>query len=113
LSYVVEPVEGLWVFGLDACRYKENQPGSHPHTDGRFSDETLEWIEAIALKGAEMNKKMIAFMHHGVLEHYKGQERFYGEYIVDDSKKVSKKFAELGINIVFTGHYHARSCPTD
>jgi predicted phosphodiesterase len=108
LSYVVEPAKGLWLLGLDACLYKNNLPGHHPNTDGAFSPETMDWIESIAELADKNGKKMIAFMHHGVLEHYKGQERFYGEYIVDDYKKVSKRFAELGINLVFTGHYHAQ-----
>lgn len=108
LSYVVEPVGGLWVLGLDACLYKQNQPGGHPVTDGAFSPETLQWIEGVASDANKKGKKMIAFMHHGVVEHYKGQEKFYGEYLVNDYKTVSEKFANLGINVVFTGHYHAQ-----
>ena len=108
LSYVAEPVDGLWVVGLDACLYKQNLPGGHPVTNGAFSPETLLWIEGVASEAHKKGKRMIAFMHHGVVEHYKGQEKFYGEYLVDDHKKVSKKFANLGINVVFTGHYHAQ-----
>ena len=108
LSYVVEPSEGLWVLGLDACKYRDNIPGTHSITDGAFSIKTLEWIDEIAKKASIKNKKMIAFMHHGIIEHYKKQDKFYGEYIVDDSKNISKKFAALGINVVFTGHYHAQ-----
>jgi predicted phosphodiesterase len=108
LSYVVEPVEGLWVLGLDACRYLENEPGHHPVTDGAFKKETLEWVESVAETAAKENKRMIAFMHHGIIEHYEKQNRFFGEYVVDQYRKVSKQFASLGINVVFTGHYHAQ-----
>lgn len=108
LSYVVEPVDGLWVLGLDACLYQQNLPGAHPVTNGAFSPETLLWIETIAAEAHQKGKRMIAFMHHGIVEHYKGQNRFYGEYLVDDYKKISKKFANLGINVVFTGHYHSQ-----
>jgi predicted phosphodiesterase len=108
LSYVVEPVDGLWVLGLDACLYKQNQPGGHPVTDGAFSPETLQWIEKTASEAGQKGKKMIAFMHHGVVEHYKGQEKFYGEYLVNDHEEVSEIFANLGISVVFTGHYHAQ-----
>lgn len=108
LSYVTEPVEGLWLFGLDACRYRENDPDDHAVTDGKFSKETLEWIRETALKGEAEGKRMIAFMHHGVNEHYEKQDRFFGEYVVDDYKKVSSLFASLGINVVFTGHFHAQ-----
>lgn len=108
LSYVVEPVGGLWVLGLDACLYKQNQQDHHPLTGGEFSTETLQWIEGIAADARRKNKKMIAFMHHGVVEHYKGQEKFYGAYLVNDHETISEKFANLGISVVFTGHYHAQ-----
>ncbi len=108
LSYVSEPIDGLWLLGLDACRYKDNIAGTHPVTDGAFSEETLTWVEEIANRAAAEEKRIITFMHHGINEHYKGQEKFFGEYLVDDYKKISKRFASLGINIVFTGHYHAQ-----
>ena len=108
LSYVVEPVEGLWILGLDACRYNENPAEGHPITDGRFSKETMSWLEETLAEGNKTNKAMIAFMHHGVLEHYKKQRKFYGEYVVDNHKKVSALLASNGVRIVFTGHYHAQ-----
>lgn len=42
LSYISEPVAGLWVFALDACRYKENT--NSPITGGKYSEATLQWI---------------------------------------------------------------------
>lgn len=108
LSYVVEPVDGVWVLGLDACRYLENEPGQHPVTDGEFKKETLEWIESVAEMAAQEEKTMIAFMHHGMIEHYQKQNRFFGDYLVDNYRRVSRQFAALGINVVFTGHYHAQ-----
>jgi 3',5'-cyclic AMP phosphodiesterase CpdA len=108
LSYVAEPSPGLWLLGLDACLYRGNQPHHHPHTDGQFKDETLIWIDEISNLAKKEDKQIICFMHHGVLEHYKGQEKFYGEYIVNDYKKISRRLAENGIKVVFTGHYHAQ-----
>ena len=108
LSYVAEPVDGLWLLGLDACRYRENLTGHHPITDGIFSRETLDWIENILVEAERGNKRVMVFMHHGVVEHYKGQEKAFGEYLVDDYKKVSKLMASHGVRTVFTGHYHAQ-----
>ncbi|MCF8225619.1 MAG: metallophosphoesterase [Bacteroidales bacterium] len=108
LSYVIEPVNGLWVFALDASLYRENEPGHHPETDGEFHRETIKWIEGIADKGREKNKLMFAFMHHGIIEHYQKQDRFFGEYVVNKYKRVSRRFADAGINVVFTGHYHSQ-----
>jgi len=108
LSYVVEPQPGLWLLALDACRYKENPGEEDPITDGAFSAETLVWIEEMLIKAAQLHTAVIVIMHHGVTEHYKGQEKYFGEYIVDNYQEVSRLFAEYNARLVFTGHYHAQ-----
>lgn len=108
LSYVAEPQAGLWLLGLDSCRYKENTPDKDPITDGRFSQETLQWIEEMLGRAASGGKAVIIMMHHGVMEHYVGQEKNYGEYIVDDYEDVGRLFAAYNARLVFTGHYHAQ-----
>ena len=108
LSYVAEPVKGLWILGMDACRYNENPIEGHPVTGGKFSKETLKWLEDVLEEGIRQNKTMIAFMHHGVLEHYSKQKKFYGEDVVDNHRKVSSLLAVNGVRLVFTGHYHAQ-----
>jgi 3',5'-cyclic AMP phosphodiesterase CpdA len=108
LSYVVEPQPGLWLLGLDSCRYKENVAGKEPVVDGKFSPETLAWIEEMLGKAAQGNKAVIIMMHHGIMEHYVGQEKNYGEYIVDNYEDVGRMFAAYNARMVFTGHYHAQ-----
>jgi len=108
LSYVSEPFEGLWILGLDACRYKENPPEGHPITSGKFSKETLAWLEGVLQEARSGNKAVITMLHHGVLEHYKKQKKLYGEYVVDDYKKVSSLLAKYGARLAFTGHFHAQ-----
>jgi 3',5'-cyclic AMP phosphodiesterase CpdA len=108
LSYVAEPQQGLWLLGLDACRYKENVAGKDPIVDGKFSPETLQWVEEMLGKAAQGNKAVIIMMHHGVMEHYVGQEKNYGEYIVDNYEDVGRLLAAYNARVVFTGHYHAQ-----
>jgi len=108
LSYIAEPVDGLWLFAMDACRYEENEKGSHPVTGGRFNASSLQWIENMLNLAIHKNKAVVGFMHHGVLEHYKKQSKFFGEYVVENYKKVSSLFAGKGMKLVFTGHYHAQ-----
>jgi 3',5'-cyclic AMP phosphodiesterase CpdA len=108
LTYIVEPLEGLWLFAMDACRYEENQEGHHPVTGGRFNEESLRWIENMLGLAQKTNKSVIGFMHHGVLEHYKKKSKFFGEYVVEDFRNVSSMFAAHGMRMVFTGHYHAQ-----
>lgn len=108
ISYVAEPQPGLWLLALDSCRYKENIEDKESITDGKFSPQTLAWIEKMLGQAARENKAVIVMMHHGIMEHYVGQEKNYGEYIVDDAPEVARMLAAYNARLVFTGHYHAQ-----
>ena len=108
LSYVTEIQPGLWLLALDSCRYRENVEDEESVTDGKFSAQTLAWIEKLLGQAAKENKAVIVMMHHGIMEHYLGQQKNYGEYIVDDYEEVAKLFANYNARMVFTGHYHAQ-----
>ncbi len=102
LSYVAEPVEGLWIIGMDACKYE-----GHSETGGEFTPETLQWIYSKIEEGTSKGKVLIGMMHHGLVEHYGMQKTLFDEYVVNNWESVSDDFASKGLNIVFTGHYHA------
>jgi 3',5'-cyclic AMP phosphodiesterase CpdA len=108
LSYVAEPVTGLWLLALDANRYMENPQVGEPVTDGKFSDGTLAWVEDMLLRARERGKAVIVMMHHNIMEHFVGEEKYFGEYVVDDYVDVSRLFTAYGVQMVFTGHYHAQ-----
>jgi len=108
LSYIVEPAPGLWVFALDSCRYRENAADGPPITDGKFYDATLGWIEQMLIKAIQQNKAVIGCMHHGVREHFPSNEKYFGDYLLDEFEPISKMFAAYGMRFVFTGHYHAQ-----
>ncbi|MCX7908208.1 MAG: metallophosphoesterase [Ignavibacteria bacterium] len=107
LSYIVEPVSGVWIFCLDACRWKENSGKSHSTTGGLFSDATLNWIKEKMLEGKQKNKLMLGMMHHNIVEHFDGQKMLFTDYVVNNWEEVSRTFAENGLKVVFTGHHHA------
>jgi hypothetical protein len=111
LSYISEPVPGLWVFCLDSCKYENNYEDDYPETSGEFSTETLDWIVENIETARSKNKLIVGTMHHGVVEHFTGQSVLPGlgdEYVVDNWEEVSETFANEGLNLVFTGHYHAQ-----
>jgi 3',5'-cyclic AMP phosphodiesterase CpdA len=108
LSYVVEPVSGLWVLALDSCIYLNNKPGKHPEIDGEFSAATMRWIEETLIRSKMEKKAVIAFTHHGIMEHYPHNEKYYGSFVINQSDRVSELFAMYGVKLVFTGHYHAQ-----
>lgn len=108
LSYVAEPQAGLWLLALDSCRYAEQTEYSASITDGRFSAETLGWIEEMLIAAAKQDNAVMAMLHHGIVEHYQGQQKYFGEYLLDDYAAVSRMLAAYNVRLVFTGHYHAQ-----
>jgi 3',5'-cyclic AMP phosphodiesterase CpdA len=106
LSYVAEPVQGLWVLGLDSCRYGED--AGAPVTDGRLRPATLRWLSEVLREAAARGKTVIAFMHHGAMEHFLHQDSYLGQYVMDDHHAVARMLAMGGVRTVFTGHGHAQ-----
>ena len=107
LSYIAEPVEGLWVIGLDACLYDKNDTTGHSETGGELNKDLRRWLEKILLSEEASQRTKIAIMHHGMVEHYRTQKKHFREYVVKDYKKRSRWLASLGVQTIFTGHYHA------
>ncbi len=108
LSYVAEPVPGLWLLALDACEYRQNAGRSRPVAAGRLTPQTLRWTEGVLARAAREGVPVIAMMHHGVVEHFKGEEQFFGDYLVESWREVSALLAAYHVRVVFTGHYHAQ-----
>ena len=107
LSYIAEPVPGLWIIAMDACRYRENT--DRHVVGGKFDPQALVWIKSKIQEGKSKGKLMLGMLHHGILEHFQGQKLspISSEFVIDDYQTISKEFAELGLNFVFTGHFHA------
>lgn len=108
LSYMAEPVSGMYLLALDSCRWKENRPGKFPITDGGFDMGSLKWIEKVLKKASDEKKPVLAFMHHGLLEHYPGNIRNNRAYVIHSNNRVAELLASHGVKLVFTGHYHAQ-----
>jgi 3',5'-cyclic AMP phosphodiesterase CpdA len=108
LSYVAEPVRGLWLLALDSCLWRKNRPGKHPVTDGAFSRRTVEWIERTLNAAREQKKAVIAVMHHGVAEHYPGNKKYFDMYLVRNFDRIGEMLAGYGVRVVFTGHFHSQ-----
>ncbi|MGE5480591.1 MAG: metallophosphoesterase family protein [Chloroflexota bacterium] len=109
LSYIVEPTPGVWIFALDAAKYRENpgQPAAVP--SGKFRPETITWMRQKLSEGKSLGKVLIGFMHFGLVEHFTGQKTLSvsSEYVLDDWNTVAPQLMDAGLNLVFTGHFHA------
>ncbi|NTV88977.1 MAG: hypothetical protein HGA22_01215 [Clostridiales bacterium] len=108
LSYVAEPVDGLWIIGLDTCRSEENVAGVEEIYSGNLTAGQEKWLEGVLKSANEKGKAVIVLSHHGMIEHWKGQSKQHPEYLVKDYKYIGKMLASYGVRLSFTGHYHAQ-----
>lgn len=108
LSYVAEPVPGLRLLALDSCRYAENEENRAAIVGGRFEAETLVWIEDVLERAARNGKAVIAMMHHGILEHFPSQAKYFNSYVIERYEQISRMLADYKVRAVFTGHFHAQ-----
>jgi predicted MPP superfamily phosphohydrolase len=105
LSYVSQPYDNLWILGIDDCKYYLN-------TDiaivaGIIKPETMSWIQERLAEAKTKNITVLAMMHHGIMEHYAGQETIDPGYVTDNWKVNADLLIDAGLKVMFTGHYHA------
>ncbi len=113
LSYVSEPVNGLRVMCMDACRYDDNRfiskgdEDDHNTTGGAIRPQTMAWLRTEMQVAQNLGKQILVMMHHNVVEHFTHQGLFAAPYMVDNFRDVQEKFIDYGIHVLFTGHFHS------
>ncbi len=108
LSYVVEPVDWLRIIVMDSCVYADNMITGYPYTDGHFSEASLNWILESIQEGREKEQLVLGMMHHSIVPHFSLQETYFDAYILDNWKPVAESFADNGMHLIFTGHFHTQ-----
>lgn len=109
LCYLAEPVEGVWLIGIDACIYKNNIAEDYPRTGGELDKKRMDWIKAKIKEGKSQGKQVIAMMHQGLIKHFDLQTFIASFYLVKDYENVSKELANAGLEFIFTGHLHCQN----
>jgi len=107
LSYLAKPTTNLWVLAIDVLLYDSNIILNKPITAGRIKPQTYAWVLARLAEAKAANATVIGMMHHGLTEHYTGQSIAFSEYVVEGWDTLSKRFADAGLKLIFTGHFHA------
>lgn len=109
LSYTFQLTPGIRVLAIDACKYEENDFDKDIcRHDGRIKPETISFIRAQMADARSKGIQVIGMMHHGLLEHWKYQNKVLPGYVVDDWKKIRKILVKGGMKVIFTGHSHAQ-----
>jgi 3',5'-cyclic AMP phosphodiesterase CpdA len=105
LSYVAELVPGLWLLALDSCIYGEVR--GPMQSSGRFLDGTKTWIQAQLDEAKKRGVRVMAMMHHGLIEHFAMQAAIFPEFVIGDRDAVAGLLSNGGVGVIFTGHFHA------
>lgn len=103
LSYLATPAEDVWLLMLDSAKYKRNKLRDGPEMGGEISSKTLEWVKECANLARENNAKLIAVMHHSLLNH---SNIVNDDFTIENNEEAVRVFQNCGIEIVLTGHIH-------
>ncbi|MDD2475641.1 MAG: metallophosphoesterase [Dysgonamonadaceae bacterium] len=105
LSYLAKINENTWILSIDSNRHKEYKTSSI--SAGKIPPKTLRWTLEILQEAKAKGIKVIAMMHHGLVEHMPYQAVFFSDYLIDDWQKIAETLADNGLKIMFTGHFHS------
>lgn len=131
LSYLTEPVAGLWLLAIDANVYlpraaaDTHAPASAAHFEGSGSagynrmlthkQHVVEWMEDVARRADSLGKTLVAFSHFPMTEYYDGAARAVPDLFGKPnafqlrrmpSQATSQALAQTGLRLHFGGHMH-------
>jgi len=133
VSYLVEPVPGVWLLSIDANVFvpTDSFDPNNPKKPGGFSgagnagwnkmvthkQSTMKWIQSVAQRAKQENKKLVAFSHYPTMEFYAnqtktiqstfGEKTFQTERVPTDS--TTKQVVATGMPLHIGGHMHSNS----
>lgn len=100
LSYVVEPIEGLWLIALDGLHEEPLR--------SQYKNETIDWLEEVLIKSNSLGKSVILFSHYPLGNHYYNQQKYEKFFVIQKSFKIQRLLTKYGVQVHFSGHGHAQ-----
>lgn len=127
LSYVVEPVKGIWLMAIDGNTYIPNNTSGNPENPENYKGASIgydnvlthkrhliDWVKRTMTEAKKNDKTVIAFTHYPMvdfndgatpeLKSLLGEKKWQMERVPEE--EVAKAFAEAGLQIHFAGHMH-------
>lgn len=103
LSYLAAPSQDVWLLMLDTAQYENNVANGSPQIDGRIATGTLEWIKQCSNLAKSKGAKLIAVMHHSLMDH---SDTVKKGFTLNNSKEAIELFKQLDIDLTLSGHIH-------
>lgn len=127
LSYVVEPVKGIWMIAIDGNTYIPKNVNENPDNSSNYKGASIgynnvltnkkhlmNWVKKITQEAKLNGKTVIAFTHYPMIdfndgatkeiENVLGEKKWQLERVPEED--VAKAFIEAGLQIHFAGHMH-------
>lgn len=127
LSYVVEPVKGIWLMAIDGNTYIPKNTSGNPENPENYKGASvgynnvlthkrhlIDWVKRTMAEAKKNDKTVIAFTHYPMvdfndgatpeLKSLLGEKKWQMERVPEE--EVAKAFAEAGLQIHFAGHMH-------
>ena len=124
-SYLVEPIEGLWLLAIDANvytpLYSTNKPTTYNGSSNAgynqmliYKKPVLAWIKDVAQRAKLQNKKLIAFSHYPATDFYDNTATDIAELFGKNKLQLKRMptqetedvLANMGLTLHFAGHMH-------
>lgn len=117
LSYLVEPVPGLWLLAIDANVFVPSGEGKYKNLGGyndvfNHKKYLLPWIKKVAAEARRLHKRLICFSHYPMIDYTNGSFTHLKACNVKmnfsriPQAAISEVLADAGIDIHFGGHMH-------
>lgn len=128
VSYVVEPVDGLWLMAIDGNVYIPKKNATADTKDSKNYSEAstgynnvlsnkkhlIKWVEEISAQAKQQGKTLIAFSHFPMIDFNDDASAEIKELLGPNKwqlnrvpvEEVAQVFADAGLKIHFGGHMH-------
>ncbi len=118
-SYLVEPIDGLWLLSIDANVYLPRANGFVDCSEEGWGAVTrhkpflIDWIAVVTDRAARLGKRLVAFSHYSVTGPFPGaaadEARLFG--LARQTRRpvepaVSRALFDAGLRVHFSGHWH-------
>lgn len=123
-SYLVEPVEGVWLLAIDANVYvpKGNYADRQFNGSGNagynalltYKPELIAWITSVVERAEKQGKRLVAFSHFPMADFYDDTEKevsnLFGPTAMQlrrmPTKKTTEALSQTGLKLHMAGHMH-------
>jgi len=127
VSYVVEPIDGLWLMAIDGNVYIPKKNDGDPKDSKSYAEAStgynnvlsnkkhlIKWVEAISAQSKKQGKTLIAFSHFPMIDFNDDASAEIKELLGPNKwqlnrvpvEEVAQTFADAGLKIHFGGHMH-------